>query len=120
MAVVKVTFILTGTINLAGGAKTLLLAPATTTTDGVIADMLIDCLTSTETNWSAGATNVFSGAVHLPNSALTSSGGNSTQSGVRCFMLVAYLMTITGGTAGSTCTGIAAGGAGSGTVDLIS
>lgn len=121
MAGVDVTFILSGTINLAGGAKTLLLAPATTTTDGAIADMLIDSLTSTDTNWSAGATNVFSGAVHLPNSALTSSGGNSTQSGVRCFMLVAYRVTITGGaTAGSTCSGIAAGGAGSGTVDLIS
>ncbi|VXC69235.1 hypothetical protein [Sphingomonas sp. 8AM] len=121
MAGVNVTFILSGTINLAGGAKTLLIAPATTTTNGAIADMLIDSLTSTDTNWSGGATSVFSGAVHLPNSALTSSGGNATQAGVRCFMLVAYRVTLTGGaTAGSTCSGIGASGGGSGTVDLIS
>ncbi|MEH3103193.1 MAG: hypothetical protein PGN12_04730 [Sphingomonas phyllosphaerae] len=121
MAGVNVTFILSGTINLGGGAKTLLIAPATTTTNGAIADMLIDSLTSTDTKWSAGATSVFSGAVHLPNSALTSSGGNSTQSGVRCFMLVALRVTVTGGaTSGSTCTGIGTGGGGSGTVDLIS
>ncbi len=121
MAGVNVTFILSGTINLSGGAKTLLTAPATTTTNGAIADMLIDSLTSADTNWSGGATNVFSGAVHLPNSALTSSGGNSSQAGVRCFMLVAYRVTLTGGaTAGSTCTGIGSSGGGSGTVDLIS
>lgn len=121
MAGVNVTFILSGTINLAGGAKTLLVAPPTTTTDGAIADMLIDSLTSADTNWSGGATSVFSGAVHLPNSALTSSGGNSSQAGVRCFMLVAYRVTLTGGaTAGSTCTGIGTSGGGSGTVDLIS
>lgn len=121
MAGVNVSFILSGTINLGGGAKTLLIAPGTTTTGGAIADILIDSLTSADTNWSAGATNVFSGAVHLPNSALTSSGGNSSNSGVRCFMLVAYRVTLTGGaTAGSTCTGIGSGAGGSGTVDLIS
>lgn len=121
MAGVDVSFILSGTINLGGGAKTLLMAPGSTASGGAIADILIDSLTSTDTNWSAGATNVFSGAVHLPNSALTSSGGNSTNSAVRCFMLVTYRVTLTGGaTAGSTCTGIGASGGGSGTVDLIS
>jgi hypothetical protein len=121
MAGVNVTLILSGTINLAGGAKTLLIAPATTTSNGAIADMLIDSLTSTDTSWSAGATSTFSGAVHLPNSALTSSGGNNTQSGVRCFMLVALRVTVTGGaTTGSTCSGIGSGAGGSGTVDLIS
>ena len=121
MAGVNVSFILSGTINLGGGAKTLLIAPATTVNGGAIADILIDSLTSADTNWSAGASNVFSGAVHLPNSALTSSGGNSSASAVRCFMLVAYRVTLTGGaTAGSTCTGIGTGAGGSGTVDLIS
>ena len=120
MAGVNVSFILSGTINLAGGAKTLLMAPGTTTTGGAIADLLIDSLTSADTNWSNGATGVFSGTVHLPNSALTSSGGNSSNSSVRCFMLVAYRVTLTGGaTAGSTCTGIGTGAGGSGTVDLI-
>lgn len=121
MAGVNVSFILSGTINLGGGAKTLLIAPAATVNGGAIADILIDSLTSADTNWSAGASNVFSGAVHLPNSALTSSGGNSSTSAVRCFMLVAYRVTLTGGaTAGSTCTGIGTGAGGSGTVDLIS
>lgn len=121
MAGVNVSFILSGTINLGGGAKTLLIAPAATVNGGAIADILIDSLTSADTNWSAGASNVFSGAVHLPNSALTSSGGNSSASAVRCFMLVAYRVTLTGGaTAGSTCTGIGTGAGGSGTVDLIS
>ncbi|WP_341209174.1 hypothetical protein [uncultured Sphingomonas sp.] len=121
MAGVNVSLILSGTVNLGGGAKTMLIAPGTTTNGGAIADILIDSLTSADTSWSAGATNVFSGAVHLPNSALTSSGGNSTNSSTRCFMLVAYRVTLTGGaTAGSTCTGLGTGAGGSGTVDLIS
>ncbi|WP_335309416.1 hypothetical protein [Sphingomonas phyllosphaerae] len=120
MAGVNVSFILSGTINLAGGAKTLLMAPGTTTTGGAIADILIDSLTSADTKWSNGATSVFSGTMHLPNSALTSSGGNSSNSAVRCFMLIAYRVTLTGGaTAGSTCSGIGTGAGGSGTVDLI-
>ncbi|MEG8040762.1 hypothetical protein QP166_15985 [Sphingomonas sp. LR60] len=121
MAGINVTFVLSGTINLAGAAKTIIVAPATTTSGGAIADILLDSLTSTDTTWAGGATSVFSGAVHLPNSALTSSGGNSSGSTARCFMLVAYRVTLTGGaTAGSTCTGIGAGSGGSGTVDLIS
>jgi hypothetical protein len=121
MAGINVTFVLSGTINLSGAAKTIIVAPATTTSGGAIADILLDSLTSTDTNWAGGATSVFSGAVHLPNSALTSSGGNSSGSTARCFMLVAYRVTLTGGaTAGSTCTGIGAGSGGSGTVDLIS
>lgn len=116
MAGVNVSFVLGGTVNLAGGARTLLIAPSTGVSGGAIADVLIDSQTSGATNWGAGAQNVFVGAVHLPNSDLTMSGGSTTLSAGQCFMLIANRITATGGAAaGSACksiTGGSAGGAG--------
>ena len=121
MAGVGVTFILGGTVNLGGGAKTKLLAPASSTTGGGVADILIDSLTSVDTTWGAGSDNLFVGTVHLPNSAVTMSGGNSTQSGGRCFMLIALRVVVSGGAAaGSVCPGVnGSGGGGSTSVELI-
>lgn len=127
MAGVNVTFILRGTLNLAGGAKTKLIASTTTVSGGAgaFADILIDSLTNTATNWGAGAQNVFVGAVHLPNSTVSMSGGTTTLSGGQCFMLIANVINATGGaSAGSACASIpgaipGSGGGGSGAIGLV-
>lgn len=111
MAGVNVSFVLSGTINLAGGAKTKLIASSSTVSGGAIADLLIDSLTSDPTSWAAGAQNVFVGAVHLPNSDLTMSGGSSTLSAGQCFMLIVRTINASGGAAaGSACASIAGTG----------
>jgi Flp pilus assembly protein TadG len=120
MAGIDVTLILGGTLDLSGGAKTKLTAPAASTPDGGIADILIDSLTTNDTNWGGGSNNLFVGVVHLPRSTLTISGGNSTQTGGRCFMLILSRLLATGGaTAGVTCNSVATGSGGSGSVELV-
>lgn len=124
MAGVNVTFVVSGTLNLGGGARTKLLASPNGTTVGTIASLLIDSATSTATSWGGGSDSIFSGAVHLPNSDVTMSGGNSTQSAGQCFMLIANRITASGGsTSGSTCAGLPGGGGsgsgGSSKVELI-
>jgi hypothetical protein len=101
----NVTFILSGAFNLAGGAKSYFTAPASTTSGGGIANLLVHSATTAATTWGAGANNVFSGLAHLPNSAVTMNGGNSTTSG-GCFMLTAKTISVTNGAAtGSACSG---------------
>jgi hypothetical protein len=107
MAGVNVTFILNGTVNLAGGAKTKLIAATSSASGGQIADILVDSQTSTATSWAAGANSIFVGMVHLPNSDVTMSGGTTTLSAGQCFMLTAKTISVTGGAAtGSVCTSI--------------
>ncbi|HZV10640.1 MAG TPA: pilus assembly protein TadG-related protein, partial [Novosphingobium sp.] len=109
MAGVYVSFILAGTLNLAGGAKTFLIAPTSTTSGGGIQDLLVDSQTSSATTWAAGSTNTFVGSVHLPNSAVTMSGGSTTNSSGQCFMLIANTIAVTGGAAvGSMCSSVGA------------
>lgn len=106
---------LSGTVNLAGGAKTKLIASSTTVSGGAIADLLIDSMTNTATTWGGGAQNVFVGAVHLPNSDLSMSGGSSTLSAGQCFMLIVRTINASGGAAaGSACTSIAGSGSSGG------
>lgn len=101
---VDVTFVLAGTLNLSGGAKTKLLASETTVDGAQIADMLLYSNTANATTWTAGANNRFGGVVYLPNSAVTMSGGNSTLDSGRCFSLIASTISVTGGAAtGSVC-----------------
>ncbi|WP_245824473.1 hypothetical protein [Sphingomonas azotifigens] len=119
MAGINVSFILSGTLNLAGGAKTYLTASTTSVSGGALADLLIDSLTGSATSWAAGSQNIFVGAVHLPNSDLTMSGGNTTLSNGQCFMLIARTISATGGAAaGSACTSITGSGS-SGTSTTI-
>lgn len=123
MAGVNVSFILSGTLNLGGGAKTKLVAAAIGTSGGAIADLLIESLTRSATSWGAGAQNIFVGAVHLPNSDVTMSGGSTTLSAGQCFMLIANRIAATGGAAtGSACTSITGGGSsgnGTGSIGLV-
>ncbi|WP_066717026.1 hypothetical protein [Sphingomonas pituitosa] len=123
MAGINVSFVLSGTVNLAGGAYTKLIASSTSVAGGAIADLLIDSLTGSSTDWAAGAQNLFVGAVHLPNSDLTMSGGSSTLSNGQCFMLIARTITASGGAAaGSACASIIGTGSGSGgnsTIGLV-
>ncbi len=115
MAGVNVTFVLSGTLNLSGGARSKLLSSPNGTTAGTITSVLIDSATSTATTWGGGSDSVFSGVVHVPGSDVTISGGNSTQSAGQCFMLIANRITASGGsTSGSTCVGLPGGGGGGG------
>lgn len=119
MAGVNVAFVLSGTVNLAGGAKTKLIASSTTVSGGAIADLLIDSLTGEATSWAAGAQNVFVGAVHLPNSDLAMSGGSSTLSNGQCFMLIVRTINASGGAAaGSACASIAGSGSSGGAASI--
>ena len=121
MAGVDVTFILSGALNLNGGAKTKLLASPTGSAPGTIASVLIDSATSAATSWGGGANSVFSGTVHIPRSDVTISGGAAALSTGQCFVLIANRITANGGaTAGSTCKGLPGGGTGgSGKIELI-
>lgn len=122
MAGVDVTFVLGGTLNLAGGAKTLLQAPNSSVPGGQIRDMLLHSMTSANTNWTAGVHNIFAGTVYLPNSLVTMGGGNSTLSADLCFTLIASRIAATGGAvAGSACNTMeeAYGGGGSGVIRLV-
>lgn len=104
MAGVDVTFVLSGTLSLAGGARTKLVAPSTSTSGGQIADMLVHSLTSSNTNWTGGSANNFAGTVYFPNSQIKMSGGNTTLSSGQCFTLIAYEIVASGGAAtGSAC-----------------
>ena len=122
---IDVTFVLAGALNLSGGAKTKLIASSTTTSGAQIADVLLYSNTSSNTNWGAGASNRFGGAVYLPNSNVTMSGGNSTLDSGHCFTLVAYTISVTGGAAtGSICTTVeeaysGGGSAETGTIRLV-
>lgn len=122
MVGVNVSFILKGTLNLAGGAKTKLIAPTASVTGGQIAELLLDTTSTAATNWGAGAQNVFVGTVHVPNSTVTMSGGNTTLSSGQCFTLIASKIAVTGGAAtGSACPKMSGenSGSGSGEIKLI-
>ncbi len=122
MAGTDVTFVLSGTLNLGGGALTHLEAPASTTSGGAIAQLLVTSQTTSATTWGAGSSNKFGGAVHVPNSALTMSGGNATTAGTACFSLIASRIVVSGGAqTGTACTAMssAISGGGSGTVRLV-
>lgn len=115
LAGANVTFILSGTLNLGGGARSKLLSSPNGATPGTLASVLIDSATSTATSWGGGSDSIFSGAIHIPNSDVTISGGNSTQSAGQCFMLIANRVSASGGsTSGSTCVGLPGGGGGGG------
>ena len=121
MAGVDVTFILSGTMNLAGGTKIKLFAPQTSRLGGPIAELLLHSLTSADTIWSGGANRMFSGTIHLPNSKLSMSGGNGSTGGGRCMTLIASSLKLSGGAAtGSACSLMAqAIGGGGGTIRLL-
>jgi len=119
MVGVDVTFILKGTLNLGGGAKTKLYAPTASVSGGQIAEMLLHSTTTTATTWGAGAQNIFVGSVHVPNSAVTMSGGNTTLSSGQCFTLIASKISVTGGAAtGSACPRMSGSASGSSSTDI--
>jgi hypothetical protein len=122
MAGLDVTFVLSGTLNLAGGALTHLEAPSSTTSGGAIAQLLMTSQTTAATSWGAGSNNRFGGAVHVPNSVVTMSGGNGTTGGTACFSLIASRIVVSGGAQTGTACGVmstAIGGSGNGTVRLV-
>ncbi|MEO6093680.1 MAG: hypothetical protein ABIT04_04865 [Novosphingobium sp.] len=122
MAGVNVTFVLVGTVNLSGGAKSKLIAAAASVSGAQIGDMLAHSMGGLGTSWSGGATSVFAGTVYLPNSTVTMSGGNATLGAGQCFTLIAYKILATGGaSSGTACPTMTAayGGGGASTIKLV-
>lgn len=122
MAGANVTFILSGLIKLAGGARTKLLAPLYTTSGGEISEMLLSSLATGNANWTGGSVNAFAGTIHLPKADVKMAGGNSTVDAGQCMSLIAYTITANGGAAtGTACRkmGDLASTAGATTIRLL-
>ncbi len=122
MAGYDVSFIASGTLKLAGGAQTKLLAAEKSVMGGEIGTLLFHSDTSSKANWTGGSGNIFSGVVHLPETEVSMTGGNSTNGGGTCFMLIAGKIKAAGGAvAGSACVSSTedGGGSGSTTVKLV-
>ena len=104
MAGINVTFVLAGTIKLAGGAKTKLEAADYTQAGGFISELLLTTESSDDANWTGGSLNTFAGTLHLPNAQVKMAGGNSTST-TKCMTLIANTIRVNGGAAtGSACT----------------
>ncbi|QNE05296.1 pilus assembly protein TadG-related protein [Croceicoccus marinus] len=115
MAGRDVSFIASGTLKLAGGAKTKLLAASKSVLGGEIATLLFHSDTTSKASWTGGSNNVFGGAVHLPGTEVSMTGGNSTNGGGTCFMLIAGKIKAAGGAvAGSACVSSDGSSSGSG------
>ncbi len=123
MAGRDVSFIASGTLKLAGGAKTKLLAASKSVLGAEIATLLFHSDTADKASWTGGSNNIFGGAIHLPKTEVSMTGGNSTNGGGTCFMLIAGKIKAAGGAvAGSACVssdGSSGGGSGTTTVKLV-
>ncbi len=118
MVGIDVTFILSGVMKLAGGAKTKLEAPDYDISGAQIADLLISSESSDDANWTGGSVNAFAGTVHFPNAQVKMAGGNETVSGTKCMSVIADTIRVNGGAAtGTACNrmdeAISGGGSGS-------
>ena len=112
-----VTFILAGSLNVAGGTSVNLSAPSGTSSSG-ITDVLFATRTTAATILGGGTQDYFSGAVYVPNSDFQMSGGASVAGA--CFMLIAKTVTLSGGpTAGTMCASLTSSSANSSNVTLI-
>jgi len=115
-----VTFILSGTLNLAGGAKTKLKAGTTSPSGGQIANMLVATATTAQTTWGAGSSSTFVGTTYLPNSVVRMTGGNSTVGSGECWTLIALKIQASGGAqTGTACPEMDIGSGGPGGVKLV-
>ena len=113
----NVTFILAGSLNVAGGTSVNLSAPTGTSSYG-ITDVLFATRTTTATILGGGTQDSLSGAVYVPNSDFQMSGGASVSGA--CFMLIAKTVTLSSGpTAGTMCASLTSSSANSSNVTLI-
>lgn len=109
-----VTFFMSGTLGLGGGATTNLAAP-TSDAGGGVTDLLFATKSTTQTSLSQGATGSYGGMVYAPNSNMVMSGGASAGNTGRCFSLVVNTLTLSGGTtAGTACTSLGSSGGANG------
>ncbi len=112
----NVSFILAGTLNMAGNTNVVLTAP--TTSQWGIQDLLFATSSSAATRLAGGAQNQFGGMLHMPNSDLDLTGGVSATG--RCFMVVAKTITIASGPAAATyCESTGGGNTGVTSIRLI-
>ena len=109
-----VTFFLSGTLSLGGGASMNLASP-TSDTGGGVTDLLFATKSTAQTNIAAGATVTYSGLVYAPKSDMVMSGGASASGSGRCFSLIVNTLNLSGGTtAGTACTSLGGSAANSG------
>ncbi|MBY8821275.1 pilus assembly protein TadG-related protein [Sphingomonas colocasiae] len=112
----NVSFILAGTLNMAGGTNVMLTAP--TTSQWGIPDLLFATTSSAATRLAGGSQNQFGGMLHLPNSDLDMTGGVSATG--RCFMVAARTITIASGPSAATyCDSMGSGSNGVTTIRLV-
>ncbi|MCC2975070.1 pilus assembly protein TadG-related protein [Sphingomonas sp. PL-96] len=112
----NVSFILAGTLNLAGGTSMNVAAPGSNSGTG-IADILFATRSTAATVLGGGAQTILSGVVYAPNSDVSMSGGVSASG--NCFSLIARTIKIESGpTAATACPTLGSGGL-SGSVGLI-
>jgi len=121
MVGINVTFILSGTMNLAGGAKSKIEAATTSQTGGYIEELLITTNNTSDANWTGGSQNAYYGTLHFPNAQIKMAGGNVT-AGDKCMTVIADTIRVNGGAvAASACDrmeDITGGGNGSGSVGV--
>jgi hypothetical protein len=111
-----VSFVLAGTLNLAGNAAINVVAPTSASGSG-LADILFATRSANATVLTAGAQAVLSGIVYAPNSDFSMSGGVNASGS--CFSIIARTITLAGGPAAATaCPTLGSGGL-SGSVGLI-
>ncbi|WP_229665191.1 pilus assembly protein TadG-related protein [Croceicoccus mobilis] len=114
-----VSFVASGTLKLAGGAKSKLLAAENSMTGGEIGMLLFHSDTTSKASWTGGSGNIFGGVVHMPKTEVSMTGGNSTSGGGGCFMLIAGKIKAAGGAvAGSACVSADEDDSGSGDADI--
>ncbi|WDF71345.1 pilus assembly protein TadG-related protein [Novosphingobium sp. KACC 22771] len=117
MAGSNVSFVMAGTLNVAGGTSVNLSAPGSGSASG-IPDVLFVTKSTSATILGGGTQDVFSGAVYVPNSDFQMSGGAGATGG--CFMIVAKTVTLASGPSAATmCSSLSSASSTSSSVTLI-
>lgn len=117
MAGSNVSFVMAGTLNVAGGTSVNLSAPSSGSASG-IPDVLFVTKATSATILGGGTQDVFSGAVYVPNSDFQMSGGAGATGG--CFMIVAKTVTLSSGPSAATmCSSLSNASSTSSSVTLI-
>ena len=109
VAGINVTLVISGKLDLGGGAKVYLTAPGDSSSGG-ISNVLVANTDGDAFSFGGGSASIMSGMLYAPNSTMTMSGGATLSSGGGCFMLVADTISMKGGSAGATiCPGMGGG-----------
>src|SRR3546814_4593650 len=88
VAGINVTLVISGKLDLGGGAKVYLTAPGDSSSGG-ISNVLVANTACDAFSFGGGSASIMSGMLYAHNSTMTMSGGATLSSGGGCFMPVA-------------------------------